>query len=141
LEDLYSKSMERTSFTLVMLAMAGGMALLIGVVGIYGVMAYAVVQRRREIGIRMALGALPRNVARIFVVDGLMLGLAGVVCGLAGSAALTRVLASSLFGVSPLDPLTFAAVSLGLILTALIASCIPALRAIRVDPLKQLRGE
>jgi ABC-type antimicrobial peptide transport system permease subunit len=141
LEEIYSKSMERTSFTLVMLAMAGAMALLIGVVGIYGVMAYAVLQRRREIGIRMALGASPRKVAGIFLANGLALAMIGVVCGLAAAAALTRVLASSLFGVSPLDPLTFGAVSVGLIVTALIASYIPALRAIKVDPLEQLRVE
>jgi putative ABC transport system permease protein len=141
LEEVYSKSMERTSFTLVMLALAGGMALLIGVVGIYGVMAYAVLQRRREIGIRMALGAAPRNVAGIFIVDGFRLALAGIVCGLAGAAAVTRVLVASLFGVSPLDPLTFVAVPVGLILMALIASYIPAHRAIQVDPLQQLRLE
>jgi putative ABC transport system permease protein len=141
LQELYSKSMDRTSFTLVMLTMAGGMALLIGVVGIYGVMAYAVLERRREIGIRMALGAPPRNVAGIFIVDGLRMALAGVTCGLAGAVALTRVLGSSLFGVSPLDPPTFAAVSLGLVTIALIASYIPALRAMKLDPLEQLRVE
>lgn len=141
LREIYSKSMARTSFTLVTLGIAGGMALLIGLVGIYGVMAYAVSQRRREIGIRMALGAQPRNVAGVFMRNGFMLACAGVACGLAGSAALTRVLVSSLFGVSPLDLLTFAAVSVGLVITALVATCIPALRAIRVDPLDQLRVE
>jgi ABC-type antimicrobial peptide transport system permease subunit len=133
--------MERTSFTLVMLAIAGAMALLIGVVGIYGVMAYAVSQRRREIGIRMALGAQPRNVARMFILNGMLLALVGIASGLVVAAILTRVLVSSLYGVSPLDPLTFAAVSLGLIATAVIASYIPALRAMRVDPLEPLRVE
>jgi predicted permease len=141
LQEIYSKSMERTSFTLVMLAIAGAMALLIGVVGIYGVMAYAVSQRRREIGIRMALGAQPRNVARMFILNGMLLALVGIASGLVVAAILTRVLVSSLYGVSPLDPLTFAAVSLGLIATAVIASYIPALRAMRVDPLEPLRVE
>ena len=141
LEDIYSKSMERTSFTLVMLAIAGAMALLIGLVGIYGVISYAVSQRRREMGIRTALGARPRHLSRIFVADGLGLTLTGVACGLAASAALTRVLRSSLFGVSPLDPLTYASVSILLITAAFTATYIPALRAMKVDPMEALRSE
>ncbi len=89
----------------------------------------------------MALGAQPGSVARVFIVNGLTLAIAGIACGLAGSAALTRVLASSLFGVTPLDPLTFAAVSFGLAVTALIASYVPALRAMKVDSLETLRVE
>ena len=111
LEEIYSKSMERTSFTLVMLAIAAAMALLIGLVGIYGVISYGVSHRRREIGIRIALGAPPRRLSRIFLADGLVLAFIGVACGLAASAALTRILSSSLFGVSPLDPLTYVSVS------------------------------
>jgi putative ABC transport system permease protein len=141
LEEIYSKSMARTSFTLVMLGIAGGMALLIGLVGIYGVISYAVSQRRREIGIRMALGARQREVMRIFLTNGFLLALIGVGCGLAASAALTRLLAASLFGVSPLDPPTYAAVSLGLIAAALAASYIPARRAMTVDPVEALRSE
>jgi putative ABC transport system permease protein len=141
LDEIYSKSMERTSFTLVMLAIAGAMALLIGVVGIYGVISYAVSQRRREIGIRMALGARPRHLSRIFIADGLGLSLTGVACGLAASAALTRILRSSLFGVSPLDPLTYASVSILLIAAAFTATYIPALRAMKVDPVEALRSE
>ena len=141
LEEIYSKSMERTSFTLVMLAIAGAMALLIGLVGIYGVISYAVSQRRREMGIRMALGARPRHLSRIFIADGLGLTLTGVACGLAASAALTRVLRSSLFGVSPLDPLTYASVSILLIAAAFTATYIPALRAMKVDPMEALRAE
>jgi predicted permease len=141
LEEIYSKSMERTSFTLVMLAIAGTMALLIGVIGIYGVISYGVSQRRREIGIRMALGAGQQQLTGIFVVNGLVLAAVGVACGLAASAGLTRLLGSSLFGVSPLDPLTYAAVSLGLILATVTASYIPALRAMKVDPLEALRSE
>jgi len=141
LEEIYSKSMERTSFTLVMLVIAGAMALLIGLVGIYGVISYAVSHRRREIGIRMALGAPPRRLSRIFVADGLVLAVIGIACGLAASAALTRILGSSLFGVGPLDPLTYASVSVVLIAAAVAASYIPALRAMRVDPLEALRSE
>jgi len=141
LDEIYSKSMQRTSFTLVMLAIAGTMALLIGVVGIYGVLSYAVSQRRREIGIRMALGAQERSLAVKFLVNGMKLAMAGIVCGLIGSAALTRVLGSSLFGVSPVDPLTYTAVSLGLMAAALAASYVPAMRAMRVDPVEALRGE
>jgi ABC-type antimicrobial peptide transport system permease subunit len=141
LDEIYSKSMERTSFTLVMLAIAGTMALLIGVVGIYGVISYVVSQRRREIGIRIALGAPPQKLAGIFMVNGLMLTTLGIACGLAASAALTRVLGSSLFGVSPLDGLTYGLVSLALIVAALAATYIPAQRAMKVDPLEALRSE
>lgn len=141
LEEIYSKSMERTTFTLVMLAMAGAMALLIGLVGIYGVISYAVSQRRREMGIRLALGARPRHLSRIFVAGGLALALTGVAFGLAASVALTRFLRSSLFGVGPLDPLTYACVSILLIVAAFTATYIPALRAMKVDPMEALRSE
>jgi len=141
LDEIYAKSMARTSFTLVMLAMAGAMALLIGLVGIYGVICYAVSQRRREIGIRIALGAGQRELLRIFLTDGFLLALIGIGCGLAASAALTRVLGSSLFGVSPLDPLTYAAVSLGLIAATVTASYFPARRAMTVDPVEALRSD
>jgi putative ABC transport system permease protein len=141
LDEIYAKSMARTSFTLVMLAIAGTMALLIGLVGIYGVISYAVSHRRREIGIRIALGARQRELMRIFLTGGFLLALIGVACGLAASAALTRVLGASLFGVSPLDPLTYAAVSLGLIAAAVAASYFPARRAMTVDPVEALRSE
>ena len=141
LQETYDKSLARTSFTLVMLAIAGTMALLIGLVGIYGVISYSVSQRRREIGIRVALGARQPELIRLFVAHGFVLALIGVACGLAGAAALTRVLGSLLFGVSPLDPLTYAAVSLGLIAAAVMASYLPALRAMEVDPVEALRAE
>ena len=141
LEEIYSKSLARTSFTLVMLAIAGAMALSIGLIGIYGVISYVVSQRRREIGIRIALGARQRQLARMFVAYGFVLSLIGVACGLAGAAALTRLLGSVLFGVSPLDPLTYAAVFLGLIAAAVIASYIPAQRAMTIDPVEALRSE
>ena len=141
LAEIYDKSLARTSFTLVMLAIASIMALLIGLVGIYGVISYAVSQRRREIGIRMALGASHPDVTRMFVAHGFVLAIMGIGFGLAGSAALTRVLGSLLFNVNPLDPLTYVAVSLGLIAAAVTASYIPALRAMAVQPVEALRAE
>jgi putative ABC transport system permease protein len=141
LQEIYNKSMARTSFTLVMLAIAGVMALLIGVVGIYGVISYAVSQRRREIGIRMALGARQREMTRMFISHAFVLTLIGVAFGLAGAVALTRVLGSLLFGVNRLDPLTYAAVSIGLLAAAVLASYIPAVRAATVDPVEALRAE
>lgn len=141
LQEIYDKSLARTSFTLVMLAIAGAMALLIGVVGIYGVISYSVSQRRREIGIRIALGARESELTRMFIVHGFVLALIGVAFGLAGAVALTRVLGSLLFDVNPLDPLTYAAVSAGLIAAAIGASYIPALRATNVDPVEALRAE
>jgi ABC-type antimicrobial peptide transport system permease subunit len=141
LEDIYDKSLARTSFTLVMLAIAGAMALLIGVVGIYGVISYEVSQRRREIGIRMALGARQRQLATLFLARGFLLALIGVACGWAGAVALTGVLGSLLFGVNPLDPLTYVAVSIGLIAAAVMASYVPAVRAMGVNPVEALRAE
>jgi putative ABC transport system permease protein len=141
LQEIYDKSLARTSFTLVMLAIAGAMALLIGLVGIYGVISYAVSQRRREIGIRLALGAPQRELTRMFIVHGFVLALIGVACGLVGAVVLTRVLGSLLFDVSPLDPLTYAAVSLGLLAAAMVASYIPALRTMGVEPVEALRAD
>jgi predicted permease len=141
LQEIFDKSLARTSFTLVLLAIAGAMALLIGLVGIYGVISYSVSQRRREIGIRMALGARRDELTRIFIAHGFVLAVIGVACGLAGAAALTRLLGSLLFDVSPLDPLTYAGVALGLTASAVMASCVPALRAAGVDPVEALRAE
>jgi hypothetical protein len=140
LEEIYDKSLARTSFTLVMLAIGGAMALLIGLVGIYGVISYSVSQRRREIGIRMALGARPLELARLFVAHGFVLALIGVACGLAGAVALTRVLVSLLFKVNPLDPLTYAAATLVLLSAAIVATYIPTVRAMRADPIDALRA-
>jgi putative ABC transport system permease protein len=141
LSEIYSKSLARTSFTLVMLAIAGAMALLLGVVGIYGVISYSVAQRTREIGIRMALGARKDELMRMFVGQGLRLALIGVACGLAAAAGLTRLIKSLLFEVQPVDPATFAIVAVGLILAAALASYLPALRASTVDPMEALRGD
>ena len=141
LGDVYGRSMAATSFALVMLVIAAAMALILGIVGIYGVIAYAVTQRRREIGIRAALGASRHELEAMFVRHGVMLALAGVACGLAGAAALTRLMASLLFGTSPLDPIIYVLVSLGLVSIAALATYVPARRAALVDPVLTLRGE
>ena len=141
LGEIYAKSMARTSFTLVMLAMAAGMALLLGVVGVYGVISYSVSQRTREIGVRVALGASPARVVRMFVGQGLALAAAGVACGLAAAFALTTLIASLLFGVDPVDPLTYGAVSAVLISAAVAAAWFPAHRATAIAPVEALRAE
>jgi predicted permease len=141
LDYYYTKSMARTSFTLVMLALAGGMALLLGIVGLYGVIAYSVSQRTHEIGIRMALGAQKRDVLELVVNGGMGLTVIGVGVGVAGALALTRFLSSLLYGVKPTDPVTFVAISLILTGVALLACYIPARRATNVDPILALRYE
>jgi ABC-type antimicrobial peptide transport system permease subunit len=141
LESVVRASMARTSFTLVMLVIAGSMALILGVAGIYGVISYSVSQRTREIGIRMALGAERPDVTRMFVRYGLALTAIGVVCGLAAAMALTRLMGSMLFDVSPIDPFTYVAVCASLIAVACLASYLPALRATLVNPVTALRAE
>jgi predicted permease len=141
LGEIYAASMARTSFTLVLLVIAGSMALVLGIVGIYGVIAYAVSQRAREIGIRIALGAEPVRVRRLFVADGLMLAGIGAGLGLAAAIGLTKLMSSVLFGVSPLDLPSYGTASALLILAAVIASYLPARRATTVDPIEVLRIE
>jgi putative ABC transport system permease protein len=141
MQEIYGRSMARTAFTLVMLSIAAGMALLLGVVGIYGVVSYTVSQRTREIGIRMALGAPQQSVRQMFLRQGLLLTAIGVVCGLAAAAGLTRLMKTLLFEVSPLDPLTYCAVSLVLAAAALLASYVPARRATTIEPVEALRVE
>lgn len=141
LEATYDRSLARTSFTLILLGIAGGMALLLGLVGIYGVISYSVSQRTREIGIRLALGAPLNEVTGMFVRHGLVLSGIGAACGLVAAFALTRLMKSLLFDVSPADPLTYVAVSAVLILAAMLASYLPARRATTVDPAEALRAE
>jgi predicted permease len=141
LADVYAQSMSRTSFTLMMLVIAGALALALGLIGIYGVLSYTVSQRRREIGIRLALGAPHQQLRRRFVRHGLALTGIGVALGLAAATALTRVLSSQLFGVSLLDPWTYAAVALVLCASAMLASYIPARRAAAVQPIEALAAE
>ncbi|MGD1091015.1 MAG: ABC transporter permease [Bryobacteraceae bacterium] len=141
LKDVYDQSMARTSFTLVMLAIAGAMALVLGIVGIYGVIAYAVSQRTREIGIRIALGAEAAGLQRMFVRDGLLLAGIGAALGLGVAVAVTRLMSSLLFGITALDPVTYAFVSAVLIAAAALASYVPARRATEVDPVEALRAE
>ena len=141
MQDVYDQSMARTSFTLVMLVIAAAMALVLGIVGIYGVIAYAVAQRTREIGIRVALGAQPGELRRMFLRYGLVLVSVGVAIGLGVAAGLTRFMTALLFEVSPLDPITYVAVSMVLIGTALLASYLPARRASLVDPTVSLRAQ
>ena len=137
----YDKSMARTSFTLVMLGIAGGMALLLGAIGLYGVIAYSVSQRMREIGIRIALGAQQRGLIRMFVRQGLILAGVGVVCGVVVAVVTLRVMSSLLFQVSSVDPVTYILVCAGLGATAALASYIPSRRASSVDPVEALRAE
>ena len=137
----YKRSMSRTSFTLVMLGVAGSMALLLGVVGIYGVIAYSVSQRTREIGIRMALGAQQQTLTGMFVRHGLLLTGIGVVAGLAVSIVVMRLMSSLLFKVRAADPTTYVAVCLGMIAATALASYLPSRRAATVDPVEALRAE
>jgi putative ABC transport system permease protein len=141
LGDVYDASMARTSFTLVMLAIAAAMAMILGIVGIYGVISFAVSQRTREIGIRSALGAQNGALQRMFVRYGLILAALGVVIGIGAAAGLTRLMSSLLFGIAPLDPATYGAVSVVLVSSAVLASYLPARRASEIDPVDALRAE
>jgi predicted permease len=141
LDDIRAESMAQTSFALVMLVIAGAVALLLGVVGIYGVIAYIAAQRTREIGVRMALGAQPGDVRRLFVRHGLVLTAVGVVLGVSAAAAVTRLMSSLLFGVAATDMTTYSVTSVGLGSIALLASYLPARRAARIDPVVALRTE
>jgi predicted permease len=141
MREIYDESLATTSFTLVMLGIAGAMAMMLGLIGIYGVISYTVSQRKREIGIRVALGAEPGALQWLFVRYGLALAGAGSAIGLATAAGLTRLMKSVLFGISPVDPLTYTAVPLVLVAATLLASYLPARRAATVDPVETLRAE
>jgi predicted permease len=141
LGTLYTKSMARTSFTLVMLCVAGGMALLLGIVGIYGVISYSVSQRTREIGIRMALGAQRERLIAMFVRQGLRLTLIGAGCGLVTAFLTMRLMSSLLFHVSPVDPVTYLSITIAVIAVAYLACYLPSRRAATVEPMHALRNE
>jgi predicted permease len=140
-QDLYAASLARTSFTLVMLAIAGAMALVLGVIGIYGVIAYVVSQRTREIGIRSALGAKPHQLERMFLRHGLVLGAAGIIVGLGVAVVLGRLMSSLLFGISPMDPASYIAALAVIFAAAAFASYLPARRAAMIEPMETLRAE
>jgi ABC-type antimicrobial peptide transport system permease subunit len=133
--------MARTSFSLIMLGIAAGVALLLGAIGIYGVISYVVSQRTRELGVRLALGAEASDVRRMVLRQGLILAGMGVIIGLGAAIGLTRLMEALLYGVDPVDPLTFGAVALSLTFVALLASYIPARRASKVDPVVAIRFE
>jgi predicted permease len=141
LTEIQARSMAQTSFALVMLSIAASVAILIGVIGIYGVIAYAASQRTREIGLRMALGAQLGDVRRMFLRQGLVLTSIGIALGIGVAAILTRVMSAFLFGVGPLDVVTYAAVSATLAAAALLASYLPARRASLIDPIVALRAD
>jgi putative ABC transport system permease protein len=139
LADVYQRSLARTSFALVLLSMSAAMGLLLGFIGVYGVISYVVSQRAQEIGIRMALGAPASALKRMFVAKGVAMAGVGIVAGLAAAAALTQVMSSLLFGVSPLDPATYAAVVAMVVAAAIVAAYLPARRATRGNLLRALR--
>jgi predicted permease len=139
--DILAESTARTSFTMMALAVAALVALLLGAIGLYGVVSYVVSERTREIGVRMALGAEKSEVQRMVVTQGVKLALMGLVVGLVASLALTRLLGSLLFGTSPTDPVTFATTSLVLLAVGTLASYLPARRASTIDPVASLRSE
>jgi ABC-type antimicrobial peptide transport system permease subunit len=141
LDGIQARSMARTSFAMVMLAIAASVALLLGVVGIYGVIAYMATQRTREIGIRMALGAQIRDVREMFLRHGLRLTATGIALGIGAALVLTRVMSTLLYDVGPMDPPSYAAVSALLAAVALLATYLPARRATRVDPMRALRAD
>jgi putative ABC transport system permease protein len=141
LEDIQASSMTQTSFALVMLGIAASVALLIGLVGIYGVVAYAAAQRTREIGVRMALGAQIGDVRKLFLRHGLWLTTIGIAIGVGIALVLTRAMSAFLFGVGPMDPITYAAVSTVLAGMTLAGTYLPAHRAACIDPVVALRAE
>ena len=141
LSTVVSSAMARTTFTLVMIGAAASVALLLGAIGIYGVISYMVSLRTREIGVRMALGAQSVQVRRMVVRQGLTLASIGVVIGLTAALALSRLISSLLYGITPNDPATLASVTLGLLVVSTVASWLPAMRAARIDPIEALRAE
>jgi putative ABC transport system permease protein len=141
LGDTLDRASAQMAFTMVLIAIAAGVALLLGVIGIYGVMSYIVSQRTGEIGVRLALGAEPGSVATMIVRQGGLVALAGIAAGLAAAFAGSRLIESLLYGVSPRDPAVFAATTLLLFCVALVACWLPARRAARLNPIEALRAD
>ena len=141
MKEVYDRSMSRTSFTLTLLGISGGMALLLAVVGIYAVVSYSVTQRTREIGIRMALGAQRGSLKMMFVRNGLIWGATGAALGLIAAAALSQLMSTLLFEIKPIDPLTYVGVAIVLLAATAVASYLPARRVTRVNPVDALRAE
>jgi putative ABC transport system permease protein len=136
-----AQAISSTKFTLTMVGMFGAIALVLAATGVYGVIAYSVMQRTNEIGIRMALGALQKDVLEMIVTQGAKLAFAGIAIGMLAALALTRAMATLLYNVSPFDPITLAAVAALLVMVALVACYLPARRAAQVDPMVALRHE
>jgi putative ABC transport system permease protein len=141
IDQLIDLSLAQRRFSMLLLGAFAALAMILSIVGIYGVMSYSVTQRTREIGLRMALGAESRQVLGMIVGEGFILALAGIAIGVAGSVAVTRVMTSMLFGITATDPATFAATSLALLIVAMAACYMPARRATKVDPNVALRYE
>ena len=141
LDRLVSDAAAQPQFRTVLSASLAALALVIAAIGLYGVVAYAVSQRAKEIGIRLALGATSRDVLRMVVADGLTIAVTGIVIGTAAAFALTRVLAELLYGIAPTDPVSFLFSAISLLALTLLASYIPARRAARIDPIHALRAE
>ena len=141
MDQMLAHSVGLRSFMMMLLSIFGGLALVLASVGIYGVISYAVSQRTREIGVRMALGARPADVLRMILAEGLKLVAVGVALGVAAALMLTRLLEGMIYGVSMRDPLIFVLVNLLMVAVSLAACYVPALRATRVDPITALRYE
>jgi ABC-type antimicrobial peptide transport system permease subunit len=139
LDAVMGRAVARPRLLAWLLGVFGTMGLTLGALGIFGVLAFAVSQRRREIGVRMALGASPRSVLRLILVQGMLLAVGGVVAGVVGAAILTRWMESVLFEIEPSDPSTFAQVIIVLLAAAALASWLPARRALAIDPVTALR--
>ena len=141
LAAVVSESVSAPRSTTALFVVFAGLAVVLGMTGIYGVLSFLVSQRSREIGIRLALGAQQRDVLRLVVGEGAIYSLAGIAIGLVGASAVTRLMSSELYGVSPTDPLVFGVMASLLFAVTLLACYVPARRAMRVDPLIALRAE